>query len=120
MSLAIANTSWKKFRRVIRFNGLPPPVKRIVVATLGITVVAVGVAMIVLPGPAFIMIPLGLAILATEFSWARRWLRKGRDVLKNTRNNWRKYKKRTASRPRLAAPENIKRGGGRGNLTRRK
>src|SRR5678816_2773091 len=101
MSLAVANTSWKKFRRVIRFNGLPPPVKRTVDATLGITVVAVGVAMIVLPGPAFIMIPLGLAILATEFSWARRWLRKGRDVLKKTKNNWRKYKGRSASRLQL-------------------
>ena len=33
----------------------------------------VGVAMIVLPGPAFVVIPLGLAVLATEFVWAR-WL----------------------------------------------
>ena|SRR5436190_21616873 len=120
MSLAVANISWKKFRRILRFHGLPPRIKRFVVAFLGITVAAVGLAMIVLPGPAFIMIPLGLAILATEFSWARRWLRKGRDVLKNTTNNWRKYKERTASRPRLAAPENINRGGGRGNLTRGK
>jgi hypothetical protein len=30
--------------------------------------------MIVLPGPAMIVIPLGLAILATEFPWARRLL----------------------------------------------
>ena len=33
----------------------------------------VGIAMIVLPGPGFIVIPLGLAILATEFVWAG-WL----------------------------------------------
>jgi tellurite resistance protein TerC len=32
----------------------------------------IGVALIVLPGPAFIVIPIGLAILATEFAWARR------------------------------------------------
>jgi hypothetical protein len=32
--------------------------------------------MIVLPGPAFIVIPLGLGILSIEFAWARRWLRK--------------------------------------------
>jgi hypothetical protein len=32
--------------------------------------------MIVLPGPAFIFIPAGLAILATEFAWAERWLEK--------------------------------------------
>jgi tellurite resistance protein TerC len=39
------------------------------------TVVLIGVAMIVLPGPAIVVIPAGLAILATEFAWARRWLR---------------------------------------------
>jgi hypothetical protein len=32
------------------------------------------VALIVLPGPAFLVIPAGLAILATEFLWARRLL----------------------------------------------
>jgi uncharacterized protein (TIGR02611 family) len=47
--------------------------RRVVVAVVGGTVLLVGVAMIVLPGPAFVVIPLGLAILATEFVWAR-WL----------------------------------------------
>jgi tellurite resistance protein TerC len=32
--------------------------------------------MIVLPGPAFIVIPAGLGILGLEFAWARRWLQK--------------------------------------------
>lgn len=50
--------------------------KRIAVAIVGFTVLAVGVAMIVLPGPAFIVIPVGLGILSIEFAWARRWLRK--------------------------------------------
>jgi hypothetical protein len=31
-----------------------------------------------LPGPAFIVIPLGLAILATEFVWAKKLLKKGK------------------------------------------
>jgi tellurite resistance protein TerC len=39
-------------------------------------VLAIGVALIVLPGPAFVVIPLGLAILGAEFAWARHWLRK--------------------------------------------
>jgi tellurite resistance protein TerC len=30
--------------------------------------------MIVLPGPAVVVIPIGLAILATEFIWAKRIL----------------------------------------------
>jgi hypothetical protein len=32
--------------------------------------------MIVLPGPAFVVIPAGLAILGLEFAWARIWLKK--------------------------------------------
>ena len=34
--------------------------------------------MLVLPGPAFIVIPAGLAILALEFAWARRLLQRAR------------------------------------------
>lgn len=52
--------------------------KKIVIAIIGFTVLLVGVAMIVLPGPAFIVIPLGLAILATEFVWAQRLLTKAK------------------------------------------
>jgi uncharacterized protein (TIGR02611 family) len=51
----------------------------------GIVLLA-GIAMIVLPGPAFIVIPAGLAILATEFEWAHRlkervkdWFERGRE-----------------------------------------
>ena len=47
---------------------------RIVILIVGITVLLVGIALIVLPGPAFVVIPVGLAILATEYAWARRWL----------------------------------------------
>jgi tellurite resistance protein TerC len=50
--------------------------RRIAVAVVGGTVLLVGVALIVLPGPALVVIPLGLAILGIEFAWARRWLRK--------------------------------------------
>jgi hypothetical protein len=39
-------------------------------------VLAIGIAMIVLPGPAIVVIPLGLGILATEFVWARSLLAK--------------------------------------------
>jgi tellurite resistance protein TerC len=50
--------------------------RRVAVAVIGSSVLAFGIALIVLPGPAFIVIPLGLAILATEFLWARRLLRR--------------------------------------------
>ena len=48
---------------------------KLIVAIVGTLVTAVGVVMIVTPGPAFVLIPLGLAILSTEFEFARRWLR---------------------------------------------
>ena len=50
--------------------------RKVAVTVIGVTVLAFGIALIVLPGPAFIVIPLGLAILATEFLWARRLLRR--------------------------------------------
>jgi uncharacterized protein (TIGR02611 family) len=46
--------------------------KRLIVAVVGCTVLAVGVVLIVLPGPALLVIPIGLGILASEFFWARR------------------------------------------------
>ena len=50
--------------------------RRIAVGLVGGTVLAIGLALIVLPGPAFVVIPIGLAILGVEFAWARAWLRK--------------------------------------------
>jgi uncharacterized protein (TIGR02611 family) len=50
--------------------------KRLIVILIGFSVLLIGIAMIVLPGPAFIVIPLGLGILATELLWARRLLNK--------------------------------------------
>ncbi len=57
-------------------NGALRLAKKMVVATVGTSVVLVGVVMIVTPGPAIVVIPAGLAILAVEFAWARRWLRR--------------------------------------------
>jgi tellurite resistance protein TerC len=50
--------------------------RKVIVAALGASVLLVGAAMTVLPGPAILVIPAGLAILATEFAWARRLLRR--------------------------------------------
>jgi len=48
--------------------------KRLIIIVTGFTVLAVGVAMIVLPGPAVVVIPVGLVILSTEFIWAQKLL----------------------------------------------
>ena len=41
--------------------------------------------MVVLPGPAFVVLPLGLAILATQFLWAKRWLNRVKALLPSGR-----------------------------------
>jgi tellurite resistance protein TerC len=55
-------------------------VRRVIVSVVGATVLLIGIALLVLPGPAFVVIPVGLAILATEYAWARRWLKKARQI----------------------------------------
>lgn len=49
-----------------------------VVGVIGGTVMLVGIALIVLPGPALVVIPVGLGILGLEFAWARRLLQRAR------------------------------------------
>ena len=61
--------------------------RRCAIALVGGTVVLVGILMIVLPGPAVIVIPAGLAILAVEFAWARVWLRRVKETGYQVRNS---------------------------------
>ena len=58
-------------------------IRRVVVATVGSTLLIAGVVMLILPGPGLVVILAGLTVLATEFHWARRvkrrvivWVRK--------------------------------------------
>jgi tellurite resistance protein TerC len=45
-------------------------VYRVLFVLSGAIVTLAGIAMIVLPGPALVVIPIGLAMLAMEFAWA--------------------------------------------------
>jgi uncharacterized protein (TIGR02611 family) len=47
-------------------------VKTVVVAVLGGLLTLAGIALLVLPGPGFVLVAAGLAVLATEFEWARK------------------------------------------------
>lgn len=58
--------------------------RRIVVFVLGGTLLLVGVLLLVLPGPGLLVIFLGLTLLATEFVWARLWLRRLRVSTRRT------------------------------------
>jgi tellurite resistance protein TerC len=71
---------------IVRF-GLEsrPRLRRFLVGAIGFSVVLIGLIMIVLPGPAIVMLPLGFAILASEFAWARRVWRRGRILVSRVR-----------------------------------
>jgi tellurite resistance protein TerC len=56
--------------------------RRVVVFFVGGLLLTIGIVMLVLPGPAIVFIPLGLAILATEFLWARKWIVTARQWLR--------------------------------------
>jgi tellurite resistance protein TerC len=67
------------------FKTVAAPLRKLIIALIGGTVLLIGIALIVLPGPAFIVIPIGLAILATEFAWARRAVVKARAMVAKAR-----------------------------------
>lgn len=48
----------------------------------GLLVVGIGILLLPLPGPGFLVIFLGLGILATEFAWARRLLASAREYFR--------------------------------------
>ncbi len=67
-----------------------PRVRKTIVGVIGSTVILFGLALVVLPGPAALVVPLGLAILATEFAWARRLIRRGGVAWRQARSRWRR------------------------------
>ena len=50
---------------------LPHPFRWVIVATVGSTLVLLGIVFVFIPGPGLPLIVLGVAILATEFAWAQ-------------------------------------------------
>jgi uncharacterized protein (TIGR02611 family) len=52
------------------------PLFRIAFGVAGALVTLAGLVMLVTPGPAFVLIPIGLAMLSMEFAWAERLLAK--------------------------------------------
>ena len=62
-----------------------PALRRLIVGVVGGTLLLIGIALVVLPGPAFIVIPMGLALLASEFAWARRAIRRAKVMIEKAR-----------------------------------
>ena len=91
------NDSANRLRHVLHLTWTQ--LRRAVIAIVGASIVLVGMIMLVTPGPAFLVIPAGLAILAIEFVWARRVLRLSRvHARRLARRNLRVISSRTANR----------------------
>ena len=56
-------------------------IKKLAIFLIGISVVLIGCILFFTPGPAIIVIPVGLAILATEFIWAKKLLKKFKETV---------------------------------------
>lgn len=75
---------WARWRNTLRERPAVDVTYRVVVGIVGLAVLAVGIVAIPYPGPGWAIVFVGLAILATEFDWARRLLaytRKRYDVV---------------------------------------
>ena len=77
--------------------------KKLLVGIMGGTVVLLGVAMLVLPGPGIPVIAAGVALLATEFLWARRVWRKAKGTVARVRRKtgvtgWFRRRSKTAAK----------------------
>jgi uncharacterized protein (TIGR02611 family) len=66
---------WWSLRARLRSNPVTRYLYRVLVALAGATVIIVGVVLLPLPGPGWVIIFAGLGIWASEFRWAARLLR---------------------------------------------
>jgi uncharacterized protein (TIGR02611 family) len=81
--------------RFIARNG-----RRIAITVVGVLVLFVGVALLVLPGPGWLVIFLGLSILGTEYVWAQRLLRLAKEQANNAKDKVLRRKQAKADRAR--------------------
>ena len=60
------------------WRSMPRPMRALMAATGGATLIAAGAVMLVLPGPGLLVIAMGVALLATEFAWAQHVMHHGK------------------------------------------
>ncbi len=62
--------------------------KRLIKVVVGFTVVAVGIVMLLTPGPGLAAIVVGLALLGTEFVWAKKLMKRFEKEANNVKNSF--------------------------------
>jgi len=79
-----------KVRHFLRIDRLHPVARKIFAALVGGTILLVGIVMLIAPGPAVIVIPLGLMILGSEFIWAQKISEKIARQWQKVKDRWRR------------------------------
>ena len=83
----------KVVARFIARNG-----RRIAVTVIGVLVVLAGLVLLVLPGPGWVLIFVGLSILGSEYVWAQRLLRVAKQQANNAKDKILRRKQAKADR----------------------
>lgn len=78
-------TRWQRVHGHLHRNRAMSATTKLVVTLIGSAVLTAGLIMMVTPGPGLLGIVAGLAILATEWDWADRWLASARRKLNDAR-----------------------------------
>ncbi|GGI76628.1 PGPGW domain-containing protein [Shewanella gelidii] len=58
--------------------------KKTTITLVGGTITILGLILIIVPGPAWLLLPIGLAILSIEYPWAKKWLKKSQRHMKES------------------------------------
>ncbi|MCI5073243.1 PGPGW domain-containing protein [bacterium] len=57
--------------------------KKLLIFIVGLTIIIIGIALLVLPGPGIVTIAVGLGVLSLEFVWAKRLFEKAKTYSKD-------------------------------------
>ena len=79
--------------------------RRIAITVVGIVVLVAGLALLVLPGPGWLLIFVGLSILGTEYVWAQRLLRVAKQQANNAKDKVLRRKQAKADRREAASSD---------------
>ena len=80
VTLDAADDDWE-WRRKIRANPHSHRIYRMVVGVVGLIIVVIGLLMVPFPGPGWLVVFLGMAVWASEFEWAQRFLHRAKHSL---------------------------------------
>ncbi len=69
---------WAGLHAWLHRNPFTSLVTKVVITTVGGLVLLAGLVMLVTPGPGLVALVVGFAILATEWAWAERWVRRAK------------------------------------------